>query len=114
MKDTYGGMPPFVSGSETSEKASSRAKESASSMRERVHRHLEACGERGSTDDELEVALGLLHQTASARRRELELMGRVVKTDRERKTRTGSAAAVYCSEDSARPHRQTTMFAIHD
>ncbi len=52
-------------------------------MRERVHRHLEACGERGSTDDELEVALGLLHQTASARRRELELMGRVVKTDRE-------------------------------
>ena len=49
----------------------------------------------GATDDDLERCLGMRHQTASARRRTLELKGLIVKTDRTRPTRSGRQAAVY-------------------
>lgn len=104
----YNDRPPFVAGSATSEAAADRV--SAATMRVRVLEYIGAQGEDGATDDEVEVALGMLHQTASARRRELELMGEVVKTDRERPTRTGTAAAVYCVAEDAPPKRQGSLW----
>lgn len=49
----------------------------------------------GCTDDEIEVALNLRHQTASARRRGLVLKGLVVETAGRRKTRSGRRATVW-------------------
>jgi hypothetical protein len=108
--EPYHNQPPFVAGSETSEAAASRAKQSAETMRARVLEYITAQGEEGATDDEVEVALGMLHQTASARRRELELSGHIQKTDWSRPTRTGSQAAVYCVSEHAPPRRQMGLF----
>jgi hypothetical protein len=52
-------------------------------------------GSHGVTCDELEVTLGLRHQTASARLRELALGGRVVDSEHRRQTRSGRAAIVW-------------------
>lgn len=49
----------------------------------------------GMTDDEVEVALDMRHQTASARRRELVKAGRVRDTGRRRNTRSGRPATVW-------------------
>jgi predicted transcriptional regulator len=66
----------------------------APKIRDEVERVIKASGRDGMTDDEIEVALGLRHQTASARRRELELMGRVFRVG-TRATRSGRQAGVY-------------------
>lgn len=64
-----------------------------------IHRAIldlfEEVGDEGLTDDEIEVRLGLKHQTASAQRRTLELGLWVKKTNRRRDTRSGRAAGVY-------------------
>jgi hypothetical protein len=49
----------------------------------------------GATSDELEAALGLPHQTVSARLSEAKRAGWVVDTGRRRPTRSGRAAAVF-------------------
>ena len=69
---------PFVSGSETSRLAAESMQPSVRSIRAEVYRAIAASGRQGMTDDEVEVHLDLRHQTASARRRELVLQGRVV------------------------------------
>ncbi len=94
----YGGRPPFVAGDDTSEAAADSIEASAATLRGEVLRfvraqtHVPAFG--GATCDEIEQALGLRHQTASARCRELVLSGHLIRTDRRRKTRSGRAAAV--------------------
>lgn len=47
-----------------------------------------------ATCDEVEVALGMSHQTASARLAEMKRAGQVQLTGVKRRTRTGSPAAV--------------------
>lgn len=49
----------------------------------------------GATCDEIEVALGLRHQTASARIRELVEAGKLVDSDERRPTRSGRDAVVW-------------------
>ena len=49
----------------------------------------------GSTCDEAEEALGLTHQTCSARFHDLSKGGRLTDTGRKRDTRSGRPAAVY-------------------
>ena len=49
----------------------------------------------GKTCDELEVALGMSHQTCSARCSDLARAGLIIRTGEKRPTRTGSPAAVY-------------------
>ena len=49
---------------------------------------------RGATCDEVEAALGLKHQTCSARIRELRDKGLLVDSGYQRKTRSGRKAAV--------------------
>lgn len=61
----------------------------------RVLDFIRSQGDRGATDDEIEVALGLPHQTASARRRDLEKGGQIYNTSARRRTRTGTPAAVW-------------------
>jgi hypothetical protein len=55
---------------------------------------------RGATCDEIEIALNLRHQTASARVRELALGGLIFDTGQRRSTRSGRSARVY------RPRRE--------
>ena len=95
MSDPYAGRPGFVRGSDTSEAAADSVADRRVSHQQKVLKYFKRVGTQGTTDDDIEVALGLRHQTASARRRELELKGLVSKTDRRRRTRSGRTAAVY-------------------
>ena len=59
----------------------------------------------GATDDELEAALGLKHQTASATRRGLVIAGLVWDTGKTRKTRSGRNAIVWALD---KPSKENT------
>lgn len=87
-------LPPY-SDEDTSKAAAESVAESATSMRERVYNHLTALYPGGATDDEMEVALGMRHQTLSARRWELAKDGMVEPSGRYRQTRSGRSAQVW-------------------
>ncbi len=94
----YGGNAPHVAGSATSKAAG--ASVDRVSMRERVETEIWVYSHGltppvGRTDDEIEQALNMRHQTVSARRRELVLAGKVVDSGRTRKTRSGCKATVW-------------------
>lgn len=61
---------------------------------ERVVRYIESKGLSGATCDEIEQALNLSHQTASARMTEAKAFGRITWLGDKRKTRSGRNAAV--------------------
>jgi hypothetical protein len=82
----YDGTLPH-SDEDTSLAAAEAAKALATKKRARVRAFLESCGSRGATDDEIEVGLGFPHQTASARRRELVLLGLARDSGLRRQTR---------------------------
>ena len=92
---------PYVSGSTTSKAAADRMIPHSGSIKRRVYQFLTERGNRGATDDEIEVQLRLKHQTASAGRRSLELAGAVEKTDSKRPTRTGRLGYVYTAVPGA-------------
>ena len=92
---------PYVKGSETSKAAADSMITAATGIKHRIYNHLLALGEHGATDDEVEVALDLTHQTASSRRRNLELVGAVRKTTDKRRTRSGREAFVYVAVPAA-------------
>lgn len=99
---------PYVRGSATSKAAADSMISHSGSIKQRVYAFLMKRGERGATDDEIEVHLDLKHQTASAGRRGLELSGAVVKSDTKRHTRSGRLAYVYTAipgADLAAPGR---------
>ena len=98
--ELYGGSAPHVAGSETSEAAGKSV--DRLSMRQKVYaliaaRSVNTCfGVAGGvTDDQIEQDLDILHQTASARRRELVLLGKVKDSGRRRRTRSGRLATVW-------------------
>lgn len=107
MSGPYNDHPPFVAGSDTSELAAESVAEASSTLRERVYTLILSYGGYGATDDEVELRLKMRHQTASARRRELELTGRVVRTAERRRTSSGRTAAVYVAVAPACPMRST-------
>lgn len=88
----FNGTPPFVAGSDTSESASEAIASTAATLRGKILRVL---AEKPSTCDEVEVALNMRHQTASARIRELFIMGRIVNTNTTRRTRSKRKAIVW-------------------
>lgn len=55
----------------------------------------------GLTCDEVEILLGLRHQTASARVHELMRCGSIVEQGRKRRTRSGRNAVVWVSKERA-------------
>lgn len=89
----YNGTPPH-SNPTTSHDAAVQIKPEAATLRARVLDAIAAAGDKGATDDEIEQATGLVHQTASARRRELVLAGKLVDIGR-RPTRSGRKAIVW-------------------
>lgn len=90
----YGGTPPH-SNPTTSHDAAVQIKPEAATLRARVLDTIKAAGDSGATDDEIEQATGLVHQTASARRRELALGGKIVDSGQRRPTRSGRKAIVW-------------------
>lgn len=91
----WGKLPPHVRTSDTSLEAARSMVEIAPTHRLAVFSFLVSRGDRGATDDEIERALGLRHQSASARRRELVQAGLVEETEERRKTRSGRTATVW-------------------
>ena len=89
----YNGEPPHVD-VDTSIAAAHSMREAADSIRKRVFERISET-KYGMTCDEIEVALDLRHQTASARLRELVLQGRLVDSKVRRLTRSGRWAVVY-------------------
>ncbi len=95
MPYTPNNRVPFV-GVNTSEAAAGHQESTgkASVDRLRLTEYLRECGPRGSTTDAAEVGLGLLHQTCSARMKDLIDTGVVVRLEDKRPTRTGRMARV--------------------
>lgn len=92
----YPERPGFVLGSDTSLHAADSLDDTVlTELRLEVYRFAKSCEPRGIICDEAEVALAMRHQTASARIRELELFGWLVKTDQTRLTRSRRSARVY-------------------
>jgi hypothetical protein len=86
---------PYVRGSQTSKMAAEDAATRAPSIREQVYQYIAGKEGDGATDREIELALGLRHQTASARRRELVQEGRVFDSGHKRATEGRNLATVW-------------------
>lgn len=78
----------------------------------RVLDHIRNSGAFGATDDEIEQALHMLHQTASARRRGLVLKDFILDSGRTRPTRTGCHAAVWIAATDPSVQQQESEPAV--
>jgi hypothetical protein len=87
--------PPRVAASDTSTAAADSIVLAASRLRESVYNRIAQVGECGMTCDEVEAALAMRHQTASARIYELRHMSRLVDSGMRRTTRSGRLAVVW-------------------
>jgi hypothetical protein len=83
------------SGTDTSAAAADSMKRKALLLRERVLESIGARHSEGATCDQIEIALGLTHQTCSARFNELAKAGAIVDSGNRRPTRSGRKAIVY-------------------
>jgi hypothetical protein len=83
-------------GNENSRDAFRSVVGSAGELRRRVSDYIRSRGALGATCDEIEMALGISHQTASARCSELKKLGQIREIGK-RKTRTGRNAATLAS-----------------
>lgn len=86
---------PHCTGSDTSRAAAESMRGHAADVRWRVLAHIRAQGEAGSTCEESEIALGLKHQTASARVNELHSGGFIVDSGLRRLTTSKRKAVVW-------------------
>lgn len=80
---------------ETSREAALSVVPLLSGMASRILTAIRARGTFGMTCDDVEVVLGMPHQTVSARFRDLFERGMIARTDKKRKTRSGRNAFVY-------------------
>ncbi len=94
----YNGKAPSVAGSDTSEAAADSVQSASGRLRAVVFAHVKRCGAGGATCDEVEAALEMRHQTASARVRELVLGGHLRDSGQRRQTRSGRNAAVWVAQ----------------
>jgi hypothetical protein len=79
----------------TSAEAHDSIKDEAPYLRRIIETYIKRRKWHGATCDEVEVALGMRHQTASARFTELKAAGHIFKDGRRRETRSGRTADVY-------------------
>lgn len=75
----------------------------AASIRARILEYITAQGSNGATVDEIEIALGLSHQCASARLTEASKACDVMDLGERRPTRSGRKAIVWFSVEQAKP-----------
>lgn len=98
-------MPPHVA-AETSREAAESVRDHVSRLRVLVVETIRSAGARGMTTDEVEIATGLAHQTASPRVGEAFRRGLIVEAkDGEgntvkRPTRSGRRAIVYLAAEA--------------
>lgn len=92
--DPYGGKAPSVD-VDTSRDAAASIQGVLNSMQSKVLGWIRSRGDDGATCDEVEAALEMKHQTASARIRELVLKDRICDSGMRRKTRSKRKAIVY-------------------
>lgn len=88
------GTAPHVQHSQTSRDAAAAIEPHLSRLKQLIFEYVKSCGPAGATCDDAEVALGLAHQTCSARFRELKQVQLIVQAGR-RPTRSGRAADVW-------------------
>jgi hypothetical protein len=69
----------------------------------RVLETISACKYQGATCDEVEQILRMTHQTCSARFNDLAGEGKIVRTEKRRKTRSSRPAGVYVAMEYALP-----------
>lgn len=100
--DLFGGVPPHVAGSDTSQEAAEAIKPSVGRLKREVFAVVKRSGSIGITCDAIEADTAMRHQSCSARVRELVLEGRIHDSGERRKTRSGRAARVYvCTEGAS-------------
>lgn len=93
---TYPDRPGYVPDSDTSIGAADSLTDiTVATLRGKIYALIEGFGASGATCDEVETYLGLRHQTASARIRELVLIGKIFDTGWRRLTRSGRKARIY-------------------
>jgi len=83
----------------TSKLAARDARATAGAQRSEILRQLEVVGVQGLTNDQLDYRLEWRTGTASRRIAELVRSGQVVRTARQRVTRTGSRAFVHIRQE---------------
>lgn len=86
---------PRHRGNRESRDANEAVQPSKKALQQKIWDFIKRRGPHGATCDEAEVALGLSHQTCSARFTELAQAGRIRKLADRRATRSGSKAAVW-------------------
>lgn len=86
---------PFERSSDTSRLAAADIRRSAGQLRVRVLGYVATFDEHGATCSEVEQALGMLHQSASARIRELVQGGYLTDSTKRRDTAHGRKAVVW-------------------
>ena len=84
--EAYGGEPPFVRHSATSEAAAAAIGPHAATLRATVLRFLVRRGRRGATDEEMQHRIPMAANTQRPRRRELQRAGLIYQTERKRRT----------------------------
>lgn len=92
-------MTAFVLGSETSKEATERI--GAETLRNKARIAFYDTADDGATSDEVQMMLGLNHQTGAARVFELYEQGWIYKKGARRATRSGANAEVYVHYDFA-------------
>lgn len=85
----------YHGGNPESDAAWESMREGRAVIRLKVVGYVSYCGTDGATCDEIEAALGLSHQTASARVTEAKARGEIVANGKRRRTRSGRWAGVY-------------------
>lgn len=90
----YRGEPPAQKHSPTSKAAAEKIKKAIGPLHKEILAHLRNCID-GATDEEMQTNLEMSANTQRPRRRELELLGRVINTGTTRKTKSGRDAAVW-------------------
>lgn len=89
--DLYGGTPPHED-VDTSREAAESIRPTVSTLREKVFEQIKKTP-NGATCEQIELALGMKHQTVSARIRELELQDRIF-YEGKRMNKTGVRARI--------------------
>lgn len=87
--------PPAQRHSAASLDAADAIAPTAATLRQRVLDYLVARGERGATDEEMQIALNMPGSTQRPRRIELHQYGKIALTNETRKTGSGRAAHVW-------------------
>lgn len=84
----------FHKGNPESVEANVKIHKSKEAIREKILQYIRAMGMDGATCEQIEIALDISHQTASARCAELKNLKLVIDSGSRRETRTGTKAAI--------------------